>query len=45
LLSFRPFSRLCAPGDGLRMIDHEAVAGNEIPQTILQPSYYNRSIT
>lgn len=32
-------------GDRLHMIDHEAVAGNEISQTILYPSYRNRVIT
>jgi transcriptional regulator with XRE-family HTH domain len=31
-------------GDRLHMIDHEAVAGNEISQTILFPSYRNRVI-
>ncbi len=32
-------------GDRLYMIDHEAIAGNEISQTILYPSYRNRVIT
>ncbi|MGO4572676.1 helix-turn-helix domain-containing protein [Microvirga sp. 2TAF3] len=32
-------------GDRLHMIDYEAVAGHEISQTILYPSYRNRVIT
>jgi len=31
-------------GDRLHMIGHEAVAGNEIPQTVLNPSYRSRVI-
>ncbi len=41
---FKYTGLLLSVGDRLHMIDHEAVVGNEISQTILFPSYRNRVI-